>query len=109
MPATPSQAKPVKVVLDCERTITYDNRAEFRMGSLDRPFTVGDLSNKRRSWAALVAWTWACICDDDAAEFPTPESLADSMKEPEVLRRAIEAFAETYKAANLPASKNAAG
>lgn len=109
MPATPSQAKPVKVVLDCERTITYDNRAEFRMGSLDRPFTVGDLSNKRRSWAALVAWTWACLCDDDAAEFPTPESLAAAMQDPEVIRRVLGAFVETYTAATPPPSKNAAG
>lgn len=109
MPATPSQAKPVKVTLDCERTVTFDNRAEFRMGSLDRPFTVSDLNNKRRSWAALVAWTWACLSEEDAADFPTPESLAPAIQDEAAIKSAFAAFVETYTAALPPASKNAAG
>lgn len=109
MPATPSQAKPVKVLLDCERTIAFDNRAEFRMGSLDRPFTVSDLSNKRRSWAALVAWTWACLAEDDSADFPTPESLAAAMQDEASIKAAFAAFVETYTASLPPASKNDAG
>jgi len=106
---SPSQAKPVKVALDCERTITYDNRAAFRMGSLDRPFTIGDLRSKRRSWAALVAWTWACLADEDAADFPTPESLAPAMEDGAVIAAAFSAFVETYTAALPPSAKNSAG
>lgn len=109
MPVTPSQAKPVKVTLDCERTITYDTRAEFRMGSLDRPFSVSDLNNKRRSWAALVAWTWACLAEQDSADFPTPESLATAMQDEAVIKDAFAAFVETYAAAQPSASKNTAG
>ena len=109
MPATPSQAKPVKVLIDCERTVTYDQRAEFRMGSLDRPFTVSDLNNKRRSWAALVAWTWACLSEEDAADFPTPESLASAMQDEVSIKAAFAAFVETWEAALPPASKNSAG
>lgn len=96
-------------MLDCERSMTYDTRAEFRMGSLDRPFGVGDLSNRRRSWAALVAWTWACLCDDDAAEFQTPESLAAVMQSPDAIKSAFAAFIETYTAALPPSAKNSDG
>ena len=109
MPAIPSQAKSVKVVIDCERTIVYDERAEFRMGSLERPFTVSDLSNRRRSWAALVAWIWSCLSEEDSADFPSPESLATAMQDEVVIGAAFSAFVATYTAAQPPASKNSAG
>jgi len=30
-----------------------------------------------KSYAALVAWIWACLVPQDAADFPTPEDLAN--------------------------------
>lgn len=107
--ATPCQSKPVKVEIDQDRTITYDNRAEFRMGSLERPFTVHDLRNKRRSWAALVAWVWACLVDSDAIDFPSPESLAPHLQDKDIVAKAFEAFLETYLAAQPDPAKNAGG
>ncbi|MEN6534174.1 MAG: hypothetical protein ABFD89_10965 [Bryobacteraceae bacterium] len=106
---TPCQSKPVTVMLDEERTVTFDNRAEFRMGSLDRPFSIQDLRNKRRSWAALVAWIWACLSEHDAADFPSPESLAVHLQTKEAIGKAFEAFVDTYTAAQAPESKNAEG
>lgn len=106
---TPGQAKSATVELDQERTITYNERAEFRMGSLDRPFTVADLRVRRRSWAALVAWTWACLSEQDAADFPSPESLAPHLRDEAKLKAAFEAFLDSYIAGQEPAAKNAAG
>lgn len=106
---TPGQSKPVTVTLDEERTITYDTRAEFRMGSLERPFAVSDLRIKRRSWAALVAWIWACLSERDSADFPSPESLAPHLQTQDAIGKAFEAFLETYTAAQTPEGKNAEG
>ncbi|MBK8477797.1 MAG: hypothetical protein IPL39_16275 [Opitutaceae bacterium] len=106
---TPGQAKSATVHLDQERTITYNERAEFRMGSLDRPFTVADLRARRRSWAALVAWTWACLSEQDAADFASPESLAPHIQGEATVKAVFEAFLDCYIAGQEPASKNAAG
>lgn len=46
------------------------------MGSLEKPFEFEDLSKPRKSYAALVAWLWACLVPADAADFPAPEDLA---------------------------------
>lgn len=105
----PSQAKVVTVMLDAERTIRYDNRAEFRMGSLERPFSVLDLRNKRRSWAALVAWVWACLSERDAVDFASPEAMAAVMRDEKVVDAAFTGFIETYSAAVPSASKKAEG
>lgn len=115
--ATPCQSKPVTLVLDDDprtdgdrpRTITYDNRADFRMGSLERPFSVHDLNHKRRGWAALVAWVWACLSERDTVDFPSPESLAPHLKDPDIVAKAIDAFLETYLAAQPDPAKNAGG
>lgn len=72
MPATAR----FKVQLDRERHIAFTQRALFRMGTLPTPFEFGDLSKPRKSYAALVAWVWACLVQEDAIEFPSPEDLA---------------------------------
>lgn len=103
-------SKPAKLVIDGqERTITYDNRAEFRMGSLDRPFSVADLRARRRSWAALVAWVWACLSESDAVDFPSPEALAPHLRRDDAVDLASKAFIETYLSAIPPNSKKAEG
>lgn len=104
-----TSSKPVTVRLDKERIIVYDNRAEFRMGSLDRPFVFADLRVKRRSWAALVAWIWACLSEKDAADFPSPESLAGLLREPATVEEALGKLIETYVAGNSEESKNGVG
>lgn len=66
-----------QIQLDRERSIAFTQRALFRMGTLPAPFEFGDLSKPRKSYAALVAWIWACLVPQDAADFPTPEDLAN--------------------------------
>lgn len=102
-------SKPVTIKLDKERTITYDNRAEFRMGSLERPFSVQDLRSKRKAWAALVAWIWSCLSERDAQDFLTPESLAHLLETETAIKVAFEKFLETYNGAQLDDSKNVVG
>lgn len=65
-----------KVSLDRDRHVAFTQRALFRMGTLPAPFEFGDLSKPRKSYAALVAWTWACLVPEDAADFQSPEDLA---------------------------------
>ena len=66
----------VVVKLDRDRSIAFSQRALFRMGSLGSPFEFSDLQKPRKSYAALVAWIWACLVPTDAADFATPEELA---------------------------------
>ena len=69
-------AAPVTITLDKPRQIAFTQRALFRMGSLPAPFEFDDLQKPRKSYAALVAWLWACLTPTDAADFPSPEDLA---------------------------------
>ena len=89
--------KVVTVMLDRERTICYNKRAEYRMGTLDKPFDVFDFQKTRRSYAALVAWLWASLSERDALDFPTPEALAPHVNE-ENLHKCFVAFVETWSA-----------
>ena len=100
------QSKPSKLTLDKERTIVYDNRAEFRMGSLDRPFELSDLRTRRKAWAALVAWVWACLSEADAPDFPSPEKVAPFLETPEAVNAAFEALVQTHTAAQPDQPKN---
>lgn len=90
--------KAVTVTLDRERTLVYDKRAEYRMGTLDRPFVIQDLNRTRRSFAALVAWVWACLSEKDALSFPSPEILASLIDESNV-DVIFAGFVETWTAA----------
>lgn len=103
--------KPVTLKIDEERTLTlvYNNRAEFRMGSLDRPFTVQDLRVKKKAWAALVAWVWACLSEKDAQEFSSPEQVAPLLEEDKIIGEAFARFLETFNGASVPEPKNASG
>lgn len=95
----PGSSKPVVVTLDRERTLIYDQRAEYRMGTLERPFEVRDLHVRKKSWAALVAWTWACLSERDALDFPSPEKLAPLIKTEKAVDDVFEKFVDTWKAA----------
>jgi hypothetical protein len=90
---------------DLEVKLTYDNRAEYRMSTLDRPFTIGDLRNKKRSWGSLVAWTWACMSKTDALKFSGPEDLVDIFADEAVVDAAFVKIIETWSAANPKNSK----
>jgi len=69
-------ATAIPIQLDRTRHLQFTQRALFRMGSLPAPFEFEDLSKPRKSYAALVAWLWACLSPADAADFPGPEDLA---------------------------------
>jgi hypothetical protein len=102
MPSTPASSKPVTLVLDAPRILVYDTRAEYRMGSLERPFVVQDFRIKKRAWAALVAWVWACLSEKDERHFPTPESVAPFLKTQSAVDDAMKAFFETWDAGQEP-------
>lgn len=102
-------SKTIKITLDKERSITYDNRADYRMGSLDRPFTLQDLRNKKRSWAALVAWIWACLDEKDAQDFASPEAVSYFLQDANSVGACFEAFLDTYNAGSVEPPKNAEG
>lgn len=98
-----------KVQLDRERSIAFTQRARFRMGTLPAPFEFGDLSKPRKAYAALIAWTWACLVPEDAADFPTPEDLAEYIPaEADAVRRVGKALADAINAATAE-PKNASG
>jgi len=98
-----------KVQLDRERSIAFTQRALFRMGTLPAPFEFGDLSKPRKAYAALVAWTWACLVPEDAADFPSPEDLAGHIPvKSEVVRQIGNALADAVNAATAE-PKNASG
>lgn len=102
-------AKPVTLSLDRERTIVYSNRAEYRMGSLDRPFDLADLRSRKKAWAALVAWVWSCLSEADALDFPSPEQVAPFLETKEQVSAAFDAFLQTYNSAQPEQSKNVSG
>lgn len=104
-----NDAKAVTITLDKERTIIYNNRAEYRMGSLDRPFTIDDLRKGRKRWAALVAWVWACLSERDALDLGTPDEVAPLLGDAAVIGKAFEAFVSTYAAAQPSDAKNGQG
>lgn len=98
---------PTLVMLDKERAIAYTQRALFRMGTLDRPFALGELTKKARSYSALVAWLWACLTPEHAIDFPSPEHLAEQVTNEriETLLRSLLAAIE----AAFPTEKNGDG
>lgn len=95
----------VPVTLDRERRIQFTNRALFRMATLPTPFEFDDLSKPRKSYAALVAWLWACLVPADAADFASPEDLAQHV--PVDRARCADLAAKLADAINGGAEKNA--
>lgn len=61
--------------------IRYSNRAAYRIGIQDKPTSLSDLRNKKRATAALIQWVWACLIDEGAAAFETPEDLAAAVSD----------------------------
>lgn len=81
------------IVLDRERRIAFTQRARYRMGTLDAPFDLRDLTKPKKFYGALVAWLWACLVPADAADFPSPAELADAMpQEQERINALVVAF-----------------
>jgi hypothetical protein len=98
MPEVTIFPKVVEVVLDKPRSLCFNNRAEYRMQTLERPFLIPDLMNKKHSFAALVAWVWASLVEKDARDFKSPEDLALVMSEHN-LDAAFNAFIVTWESA----------
>ena len=55
--------------------VRFDNRARYRMASLDRPYDLTDLGNPKKAFGALCAWLWACMYEKHGYE--TPEDLSE--------------------------------
>src|SRR3954464_6801871 len=64
-----------KVLLDKPWRIRYSNRSLYRIQTLDMPLDLGEISNPKRSLAALSQWLWACM--DEPNPFESPEQVAD--------------------------------
>ncbi len=106
-PAAPASPL-VKVMLDKERTIEFTNLARYRMGELASPFAIEDLGNKRKSYAALVAWVWASLVEKDAEEFASPAALLKYTPMTRYLEL-MELFYRAYHAATDDSEKNGHG
>ncbi len=98
---------PTPIELDKPRAIAFTQRAQYRMGSLERPAALGDLRNPKKSYAALCAWLWACLTPAHVADFPGPEDVAEHVNNENVVRL-MEALATAAKASNPP-EKNGHG
>ena len=84
--------KTVTVELDRKRKLSWDNRAQYRLGSLARPPRPHDFANPRKSFSALCAFLWAMVEGDD---FAAPEDIAphvDSQRALELMHAVLEAF-----------------
>ena len=68
------------VVIDRPRRIRFGNRALYRHGSLDKPIGLEQFSKPARRLAVLSQWLWACLADDDANAFASPEDLAEAIE-----------------------------
>jgi hypothetical protein len=58
--------------------IRCSNRSYLKVGTLDRPLSLTDLGNRKRGFAALCQWLWACIDDEDTT-LTSPELVADAI------------------------------
>lgn len=99
--AAPYAPLPVKVLLDVERTITYDRVAEYHMSKLPFPSRPNDLLDEGKSFAALVQWVWACLSVRDRLDFPQPELLVPLIL-PEKIPDLAQAFLKTFQAVQPP-------
>ena len=95
----------IAVTLDRERTLSFTNLARYRMATLPQPFELRDLTNRKKSYGALVAWLWACLTEEAHADFPSPEKLAEHITE----ERAVAAVTALGRAIEEAAPKNASG
>lgn len=88
---------PVKVMLDVERTITYDRVAEYHMSALPFPSKPNDLLDEGKSFAAIVQWIWVCLAQRDRLDFPRPELLVPLITEKNIPELAQQFF-KTWQA-----------
>lgn len=104
----PHHIPPTVLQLDQPCSLAFTQLARYRMGTVEpRPFTLHDLSDRRRSYAALVAWLWACLTPEHHAAYPTPEALVPQIT-PERAAAAMQALGAAVAAAHPP-EKNGDG
>lgn len=99
------------VVLDVPRRIRFSNRAVLRQQQLENPLGLEEITKKKRAHAALIQWLWACLIDEDAKAFASPEDLAEVLPFPLPIERRVEmqgALLQAWEIANPSAEKKAA-
>lgn len=92
----------ITVTLDRPRAIKWTRGADARLGSLDRPPSLSDLShrNGRKAFYALAACLWAALVERDA-KLPDPEAVADHLATDEAQAAAFEALLGAFRAAGV--------
>lgn len=95
----------ITVQLDKPRAIRWTNRAEARLGSLERPPSFRDIASKnsRRAFYALLSHLWAALEDRDA--FAEPEALADHLVTAEAQAEAVSALIRAFVEGGVMAEK----
>ncbi len=90
----------ITVTLDRPRTIRWTNRAEARLGSLDRPPEFRDLAHKsgHKAFYALCAFVWAALVERDLSDW---EQVAESLGTPEAKDAAFKALYDSLLAAGV--------
>jgi hypothetical protein len=101
-----SPADSIVVVLDKPRALRWTHRAEFKLGSLERPPTYVDLAqdNPHRQFYALCVFVWAALTDRDHP-FVTADDIAPYLEKIEAQSAAFKAVVESLRAAGILAQK----
>ena len=83
------------IQLDTERSLKWTMRAEFKLGRLPNPPSIGDIGskNRRKAFYALCCHLWASL--EGEHPFNEPEEIAEHLATPEAQLAGIKAFHET--------------
>lgn len=94
-----------------ERTfnLEFTMESEYLIGSKDAGYSIADLKDERHSYAALVAWVWALITDDDRVRYSKPQKLAVLIRTEAEIKAAMAAVFKAYIAGTKDDPKNVNG
>lgn len=89
-------------MLDIPRNIRFSNRSIQRVGQLESPLSLAEISSENRGQAALIQWVWGCLFDQqDLKAFATPEDLADVLPFPIPVEQVVDIQKALLDAWNL--------
>lgn len=93
-------SEPIIVQLDKPRAIRWTNRADARLGMLDRPPELRDIfsKNPRKGLYVLSACIWAALVDRDITDW---EVIADHLQTAEAQTAALDALCRSLVEAGV--------
>lgn len=89
--------------------LRFTMEAEYLIGSPVAGFSINDLRDENRSYAALVAWVWAMMSDADRERYVKPQKLAPLIQSEEEIKAAMAAVFKAYLSGTKDDPKNGNG